>query len=156
MLHELLIIITASLFIALTAQIRIPLWPVPVTGQTFGILLVAGILGKWRGIMAVIAYLCEGALGLPVFAGGGSVLSFIGPTGGYLLGFIFAAFVVGWLSEQNKNNQFSKTSQSHHAGSQCSDLTFETVFGQQLSSVYDGPQAQFQPARPNTNQNQRG
>jgi biotin transport system substrate-specific component len=92
-----------SAFIALTAQISftLPFSPVPVTGQTFGVLLLAALLGRVRGTLAVATYLAEGLCGLPVFAGGmGSAVVFLGPTGGYLLGFLPAAFVVGALAER--------------------------------------------------------
>ena len=92
----------ASLFIALSAQValRIPFSPVPITGQTLAVLLVGALLGSRRGALAVMAYLAEGAAGLPVFAGGGSgSIWLLGPTGGYLLGFVVAAWTVGWLCE---------------------------------------------------------
>jgi biotin transport system substrate-specific component len=79
----------------------LPFSPVPVTGQTFGVLLVAMALGRVRGTGVVLAYLAEGAAGLPVFAGGAAgpqVL--IGPTGGYLIGFVLAAYFVGALAER--------------------------------------------------------
>lgn len=88
--------------IALSAQVAIPLpfSPVPITGQTCAVLLVGALLGSRRGMLSVLAYLAEGAMGLPVFAGGGSGPAWlVGPTGGYLLGFVAAAWVVGWLCE---------------------------------------------------------
>lgn len=79
----------------------VPFSPVPVTGQTFGVLLVATALGRVRGTAVVTAYILEGVSGLPVFAGGsaGPAVLF-GPTGGYLLGFVLAAYCVGWLAER--------------------------------------------------------
>lgn len=95
------LIIGGSLLIALTAQIELPLWPVPVTGQTFGVLLVAALLGRRLGTMSIITYLVEGAIGLPFFSGGGAgAAHLVGPTGGYLAGFVVAAYVVGWLCER--------------------------------------------------------
>jgi biotin transport system substrate-specific component len=101
-LRDLGLIVTGSLLLALLAQISIPLpfTPVPLTGQTFGVLLVAAALGSKRGILSMILYILEGALGLPFFAGGSSgwhVL--VGATAGYLLGFVFAAYVIGLLAE---------------------------------------------------------
>jgi len=95
-------IILGSFLIAVLAQILIPLpfTPIPITGQTIGVILVGGLLGAHRGAMAVLTYLMEGAIGLPVFAqmkAGVHVL--MGPTAGYLWGFIFAAFLIGYLSE---------------------------------------------------------
>lgn len=90
-----------NLLLIASAYIRIPLpfSPVPITGQTMAVLACGLFLGPVTGSLTVIAYLMEGALGLPVFAGGSAGLAHIaGPTGGYLLGFIPAAFVVGILS----------------------------------------------------------
>lgn len=97
------LIVTGSLLIALLAQIEIPLpfTPVPITGQTFGVLLVGAALGSKRGFAALLLYLAEGALGLPFFAGGASGFGiFTGATAGYLVGFIVAAYVVGLLAER--------------------------------------------------------
>ncbi len=97
--RDIILIVAGSLLIALSAQITLPMWPVPITGQTFGVLLIAALLGR-RSTLSVILYLVQGALGLPFFAGGAAgVGQLIGPTGGYLLGFVAAAFVVGWLCE---------------------------------------------------------
>lgn len=92
-----------SLLTALAAQIAIPLpfTPVPVTGQTFAVLLTGALLGSRTGAAAMAAYLLEGIAGLPVFAGGTSGIGkIVGPTGGYLLSFPAAAFAVGFLAER--------------------------------------------------------
>ena len=102
-LESTLLILGASLLTGLAAQIAIPLpfTPVPVTGQTFAVLLTGAALGWRRGFLAQLAYLGEGAMGLPVFAGGASgPLVFAGPTGGYLIAFPLAAAVTGWLAER--------------------------------------------------------
>ncbi len=89
-----------SAFVALTAQVEIPLRPVPITLQTLGVLFTGAVLGSRRGAVALLLYLAEGAVGLPVFAGGASGVAYmLGPTGGYLVGFVPAAAVVGWLAE---------------------------------------------------------
>ena len=89
------------LLLGLVAQLEIPLQPVPITGQTFGVLLIGALLGSRRGALTVGAYVAAGVAGMPIFAGGASGISrLFGPTGGYLLGFIAAAWVVGWLSER--------------------------------------------------------
>lgn len=95
-------VLAGSLLIALTAQISfgIPLSAVPLTGQTFGVLLIGAAYGWRLGGLTVLAYLAEGISGLPVFSNGGSGWAWIeGPTGGYLIGFVFAAALVGWLAE---------------------------------------------------------
>ncbi|HEY9595864.1 MAG TPA: biotin transporter BioY [Spirochaetia bacterium] len=92
-----------SLLIALGAQVAIPLpfTPVPVTLQTFAVLLAACLLGSVRGSLAVVLYLGEGFAGLPVFSGGtAGIAHLLGPTGGYLVGFVAAAYVAGLLAER--------------------------------------------------------
>lgn len=94
------LVIVFSLFIAACAQFAIPIGDVPITGQTFAVLLTGALLGSRLGAAAVIAYLVEGAVGLPFFAGGGSgLVRFMGPTGGYLIAFPAAAFVTGAFAE---------------------------------------------------------
>lgn len=99
--REIAMLIASSWMLAITAQIMIPLYPVPISGQTFGVLLIGAILGSKRGALAVMLYLSQGAMGLPFFTGGmGGMGVIVGPTGGYLIGFVFAAFVIGWLTER--------------------------------------------------------
>ena len=102
-LRELTLIVLGSLFVAALAQVEIPLpfTPVPITGQTFGVLLVGAALGSKRGALSLALYLAEGIIGLPFFAGGAHGLSVvIGATGGYLIGFIAAAYIIGLLAER--------------------------------------------------------
>lgn len=97
------LVVLFSLLVAVCAQasIRLPFTPVPITGQTFAVLLTGALLGSRRGALALLVYLLEGALGLPVFAEGrGGVGHLIGPTGGYLVAFPLAAGVVGLLAER--------------------------------------------------------
>ena len=94
-------IVLASLAIGILAQIAVPVGPVPVTGQTLGVLAVAVALGSRRGSLAVLAYLAQGAAGLPVFAGGTAGFAvLLGPSAGYLVAFVPAAFIVGYLCER--------------------------------------------------------
>lgn len=94
------LVIVFSLFIAACAQFAIPFGDVPITGQTFAVLLTGALLGSRLGAAAVIAYLIEGALGLPFFAAGGSgIVRFMGQTGGYLIAFPAAAFITGAFAE---------------------------------------------------------
>jgi biotin transport system substrate-specific component len=92
-----------GLLTALLAQIRIPLpfTPVPLTGQTFAVLLAGAALGSRRAFLSQALYLAAGAAGLPVFAGGGATVAcLLGPTGGYLWSFPLAAALLGWLVER--------------------------------------------------------
>ncbi len=106
------LVVAGSVLIALAARVALPLpfTPVPVTGQTFAVLLVGALLGSRRGALSVGLYLAEGALGLPVFAGGASgTARLLGPTGGYLLGFVLAAGLVGHLCERGWDRRVSTT-----------------------------------------------
>ncbi len=99
--RDVLLVLAGSLLMALCAQIVIPLQPVPITGQTFGVLLIGAALGSKRGAAAMLAYIVEGALGLPFFAGGASGFAILtGTTAGYLVGFVVAAYVIGLLAER--------------------------------------------------------
>lgn len=99
--RDALLVIGGSALVALLAQVSIPLQPVPITGQTLGVLLVGAALGWRRGALAMLAYIAEGAAGLPVFADGAAGPAVLaGPTGGYLAGFVLAAALVGWLAER--------------------------------------------------------
>jgi biotin transport system substrate-specific component len=102
-LRDLGLIIAGSLLMAALAQVIIPLpfTPVPITGQTFGVLLIGAVSGSKHGAASMFLYIIAGALGLPFFAGGasgGHVL--IGATAGYLVGFVVAAYVIGLLAER--------------------------------------------------------
>jgi biotin transporter BioY len=96
-----------SLLTALAAQIVIPVGPVPITAQTFAVLLTGALLGSRLGAMAMIFYLIEGAAGLPFFYGGhGGFGHLFGPTGGYLIAFPAAAFVTGAFAENGWDKRF--------------------------------------------------
>ncbi|MCP4685235.1 MAG: biotin transporter BioY [bacterium] len=100
------LVLVASAYLS----INLPFSPVPITGQTLGVLLVAMALGRTRGTAVVLAYLVEGAAGLPVFAGGkAGVAALMGPTGGYLLGFLAAAWIVGTLADKGWDKGYVKS-----------------------------------------------
>jgi len=100
------LVLGGALFTAVCAQIVIPMTPVPMTGQTLAVVLVGAGLGWKRGMAALALYAALGIF-LPVFSEFGSGLSVItGPTGGYIIGFIFAAGAVGWLAERGSDRKF--------------------------------------------------
>jgi biotin transport system substrate-specific component len=109
-LWRVILVAAGSMLIGLAAQIAIPLpfSPVPVTGQTLAVLVVGAALGARLGSLSVVLYVLEGLIGLPVFAGGASgIARLAGPTGGYLVGFIFAAALVGALAERGWDRRAS-------------------------------------------------
>lgn len=109
LIYDLVMVFGASIFIALSAQIAIPVpfSPVPITLQTFAVILIGALLGSRLAVLAVLTYLIEGALGLPVFAHAhAGFVHLFGATGGYLLGFIPAAWVTGLLAERHKEKGF--------------------------------------------------
>lgn len=109
-LQNMLLIFGASAVTALAAQIAVPVpWsPVPITGQTFAVLLSGAALGARRAFLAQALYLVEGSMGLPVFAAGTTGLAtFAGPTGGYLVAFPFAAALTGTLAARGWDRHFA-------------------------------------------------
>lgn len=100
--RDVLLITASAGLTALSAQIavRLPFTPVPLTGQTLAVLLSGAVLGSRRGALSMASYVGAGTVGLPVFAGGGSGLFWQLASGGYLIGFVVAAFLVGWCVER--------------------------------------------------------
>lgn len=104
-----LLVVGFSLLTAAAAQVVVPLpgTPVPLTGQTFAVLLTGALLGPRLGALAMLAYLAEGAAGLPFFrAGAGGVGHLAGPTAGYLFAFPVAAYVTGYFAERGWDRRF--------------------------------------------------
>ncbi len=96
---DIVLVALGAILTAAAAQVTIPLWPVPITGQTFAVLLVGAALGATRGAISMAFYVLLGAVGLPVFAAGKSGIVF-GSSLGYLFGFVAAAAVVGFFAER--------------------------------------------------------
>lgn len=111
--RQLQMTVYASLFAALTAAgayLSIPIGPVPINLQTLFVLLAGLLLGRRWGAAGIGVYLLAGALGLPVFAGGtGGIGIIIGPTGGYLVGFFLAVYVIGLISEIKRSHVLDLT-----------------------------------------------
>ena len=102
--------IAGSLLVAACSQIQVPLWPVPITGQTFAVLVI-GMAYGWRlGAATLALYLCQGAAGLPVFSGfSGGLAVLAGPTAGYIVGFVLAAGLVGFMAERGWDRSVVRT-----------------------------------------------
>ncbi len=118
-LRDVGLVLGGSLFVAVMAQVRIPLpfTPVPLTGQTLAVLLIGAALGPRKGAASLLLYLVQGLIGLPFFAGGTSGSAVVlGPTGGYLVGFIAAAALVGLLAERGMDRHLRGSLQVFLAG----------------------------------------
>ena len=106
--RQVALVVGASLFVALCARITVPLpfTPVPLTVQNFGVLLVGMLLGSKRGVAALILYLAEGAIGLPVFnpVGPGGLAQLVGATGGFLLAYPLVAGLTGFIMERGQKS----------------------------------------------------
>jgi biotin transport system substrate-specific component len=103
-IYKLILALSFAVFTGLSAQLRIylPFTPVPITGQVFAVLLAGVVLGKWYGGLSQSLYVGIGALGVPWFADmNGGITYVFGATGGYLVGFIVVAFILGWLTEKH-------------------------------------------------------
>lgn len=111
-----LLVLIGSLFVALCARVTIylPFSPVPITGQTFGVVVVGATLGSRLGALALVAYLAEGLAGLPVFSAGATwgIARLLSPTGGYLVGFVAGAWIVGRLGEAGWHRRLVTTALS--------------------------------------------
>ncbi|WP_169582638.1 MULTISPECIES: biotin transporter BioY [Microbacterium] len=95
------LVVAGAALVAILAQVSIPLQPVPITGQTLGVIVVGAALGSRRGAAAMVTYLLAGLAGLPVFADfTGTIAAVAKPSFGYVIGFIFSAFVAGWFAER--------------------------------------------------------
>jgi biotin transport system substrate-specific component len=112
LLYDAIGVLGGSLSIGLSAQVVIPLpfSPVPITGQTLATLLVGMLLGSRRGALCLFLYLAEGLVGLPVFSGGSAgPAHLVGPTGGYLVGLVAAAYITGLLAERGAGRRVGTT-----------------------------------------------
>jgi biotin transport system substrate-specific component len=101
LLRNVILVVLGTALLALSAKVNLPLPYVPMTLQTLVVLMIGAAYGWRLGSATLVAYLAEGAVGLPVFAGPvGGLAPLVGPTAGYLFGFVAAALVTGWLSER--------------------------------------------------------
>jgi biotin transport system substrate-specific component len=148
---EALLILAGAGLVALAAQVRIPMEPVPITGQTFAVLLVGASYGVLRGTAALSVYLALGLLGAPVYTEQNSGWEyFTGATGGYIIGFILAAAITGYLAEQRWDRRLSSAIAAMFIGSiavyaiglpwlaAVLDLNFETTLKEGLAPFVPG------------------
>src|ERR1700712_784101 len=112
------LVVAGAALVTILAQVVIPLQPVPITGQTLAVLLVGSTLGAVRGSLAMVLYAVLGLVGLPVFSDGSHGTSVLfGATGGYIVGFILSAALVGWLAERQWDRKILKALATFVAGS---------------------------------------
>ena len=98
-------VVLGTLLITICAKINVPVWPVPVTLQGFAIAALSAAFGLRIGVATVALYLLEGAVGLPVFATGGGLAYLVGPTGGFLIGFLVMAAIIGYAADKGASGK---------------------------------------------------
>ena len=115
---DIVLVVAGAALVTVLAQVAIPLWPVPITGQTLAVLLVGSTLGWARGAISMVLYAVLGLVGVPVYSDGshGAGVLF-GATGGYIVGFIVSAALVGWLAERQWDRKILKAIVTFVAGS---------------------------------------
>ena len=111
-MSQILLLVFGVLALAVSANIKLPFYPVPLTLQTLVVMVIGMSYGTRLGGATLLSYLSVGALGAPVFAGGAGIVYFAGPTGGYLIGFFVAAIVLGYLAERGWSRSILKTALS--------------------------------------------
>lgn len=133
-----LLAVAGSIFLALCARVQVPMWPVPMTMQSFGVMALALGFGARLSVASVGLYLLQGAIGLPVLAGGGGLVQFFGPTGGYLFGFLVMAWVIGTLTDRG----WSRTVPGALAAALAGGIALYLCGGAWLAALI-GPKAAF-------------
>ena len=114
---DVVLVAAGAAFVSLAAQLTIPMVPVPITGQTLAVLLVGASLGAVRGAISLALYAVLGIVGVPVFSEATHGLAIVGgPTGGYIIGFIFAAALTGWLAQREWDHRILKAIAAFGAG----------------------------------------
>ena len=108
-IKNILLILFGSFLLAVSSKVQVPFWPVPMTMQTFVVFLIGMTCGWKLSFFTLLAYIIEGALGLPVFATGSGLAYLMGPTAGYIYGMFLAAIVIGFLAEKGFSNSYFMT-----------------------------------------------
>jgi len=106
---NLLLIFFGTLLLTISAKVQVPFWPVPMTMQTFMVFLIGSTYGVRLSFLTLVAYLVEGAMGLPVFAAGGGIAYLTGPTAGYLYGMTLAAVVISYFANKGYSTSYLKS-----------------------------------------------
>ena len=109
LVKKLVLLMAGVAVLAISAQLKVPFYPVPITMQTFVVMFIGFTFGARLGSSTVLVYLASGAIGAPVFAGGAGLAYVSGPTGGYLFGFFVAAYLIGYFTEQGYGRTFIST-----------------------------------------------
>lgn len=105
LVSTLVTVVLGTLLLTICAKINVPVWPVPVTLQSFAVAALAAAFGARIGVATVALYLIEGALGLPVFATGGGLAYLVGPTSGFLFGFLAMAAIIGVAADRGASGK---------------------------------------------------
>ena len=103
------LILFGTLLLTISAKVQVPFWPVPMTMQTFVVFLIGSTYGVRLSFFTLVAYLIEGAIGLPVFASGGGIIYLTGPTAGYLYGMTIAAAVISYFANMGYSTSYLKS-----------------------------------------------
>ena len=106
---NLLLILFGTLLLTISAKVQVPFWPVPMTMQTFVVFLIGATYSVRLSFLTLVAYLFEGAMGLPVFAAGGGIVYLTGPTAGYLYGMTIAVVVISWFANEGYSSSYLKS-----------------------------------------------
>lgn len=109
LIRNIILVFAGTVILTISAKVQIPFWPVPFTMQTFVVAVLGMVYGRNLAAATLLLYLAEGAVGLPVFAKGGGLAYLAGPTAGYLVAFLLAAVLLGWLAERGWGRNFATT-----------------------------------------------
>tara|TARA_Y100001935_G_C17281462_1_gene497721 strand:+ start:427 stop:996 length:570 start_codon:yes stop_codon:yes gene_type:complete len=136
LLSSILLVVVGSILLTISAKISVPFYPVPMTLQTLIVLFIGLTYGRILAPMAVSLYLFQGMIGLPVFASGGGLAYLLGPTGGYLIGFLASAIILSQLSNIGWNRNYISTFVSLIVGTlvifSCGLLQLSVVLGKSI------------------------
>ncbi|MDC6448368.1 biotin transporter BioY [Alphaproteobacteria bacterium] len=108
-LINVVLILFGTLLLTISAKVQVPFWPVPMTMQTFVVFLIGSTYGVRLSFLTLLAYLFEGAIGLPVFATGGGIVYLTGPTAGYLYGMTIAVALISFFANNGSSDSYIKS-----------------------------------------------